>query len=151
MCKRTSLTVASLGVALLAFGLPSALRADDGGTNLPFKGLADGAITGVAPSGAIVVESAGNATHLGSFTRTEYIVFGPGGAIGGTVVFTAADGDELWADISGGFTSPTTLEGTYTFAGGTGRFSDATGTAGFHATTPDGVHVTVSFAGLISY
>ena len=151
MVKRISLAVAGLGLALLAFGLPSPLQADEGGSNRPFRGLAAGAVTGVAPSGAVVIESTGNATHLGAFTRTEYVFFGPGGAISGTVAFTAADGDELWADFSGGFISPTTAGGTYTFAGGTGRFSDATGTAGFQATTPDGVHVAVSFAGSISY
>src|SRR6185437_14898327 len=100
------------------------------GSNRPFQGLAEGAITGIDPSGAVVVESTGNATHLGNFARTEFLVFGPDGSITGNVVFTAANGDQLWADISGGFTSPTTLEGAYTFTGGTGRFSDATGTAG---------------------
>jgi hypothetical protein len=37
------------------------------------------------------------------------------------------------------------------FTGGSGRFSDATGTADFEATTPDGLHVAISFAGLIGY
>jgi hypothetical protein len=117
----------------------------------PFKGVATGTVTGVDPSGAIVIAATGNATHLGDFTRTEYIFFGPGGTISGTVVFTAANGDQLWADFSGGFTSPTTLAGTYTFTGGTGRFKSATGTASFDATTLDGIHVAVSFDGSISY
>ena len=98
-----------------------------------------------------MVETAGNATHLGSFTRTEFLFSGPGGAISGSVVFTAANGDELWADFTGSFTSPTTAEGTYTFTGGTGRFGGATGTADFEAITPDGVHVVASFEGSISY
>ena len=151
MWKRTSLAMAGIGLALMAFGLPSRLRGDEGGSNRPFKGLAAGMVTGIAPSGAVVIEWAGNATHLGDFTRTEYLFFGPDGAISGTLVFTAANGDQLWADFSGGFTSPTTAEGTYTFTGGTGRFSDATGTASFEATTSDGVHVAVSFEGSISY
>jgi ELWxxDGT repeat protein len=124
---------------------------DDAAGSRPFKGVATGAVTGVLPSGAVVVQSAGNATHLGDFTRTEYVFFGPGGAISGTIIFTAASGDQLWASFSGGFTSLTTAAGTYTFTGGTGRFRDATGTAGFEATTPDGIHLTVSFAGSISY
>src|SRR5439155_26000507 len=111
----------------------------------------EGMITGFTPSGAAVIESTGKASHLGKFTRTESVVFGAGGAISGTLVFTAANGDQLSADFSGGFVSPTTAEGTYTFTGGTGRFSDATGTARFTATTPDGVHVAVSFEGSISY
>ena len=151
MWKRTCLAMAGLSLVLLALGRPSPLQADEGGSNRPFKGLAAGAITGITPSGAVVIQSTGHATHLGNFTRTEYVFFGPGGAISGTLVFTAANGDQLAADVSGGFTSPTTLAGTYTFTGGTGRFSDATGTARFTATTPDGVHVSVSFEGSISY
>jgi hypothetical protein len=151
MWKRTSLAAAGFGLALLAFGLPSRLQADADGDDRPFKGHAAGTVTGVAPSGALVVESTGDATHLGKFTRTEYVDFGPFGTISGTVVFTAANGDELWADFSGGFTSPTTAEGTYTFTGGSGRFSDATGTATFEATTPDASHIAVTFEGSISY
>ena len=141
MWKRTCLAMAGLSLVLLALGRPSLLQADGGGSNRPFKGLAAGAITGITPSGAVVIQATGTATHLGDFTRTEYVFFGPGGAISGTVVFTAANGDRLWADFSGGFISPTTAEGTYTFTGGTGRFRDASGTADFEATTPDGAHV----------
>jgi hypothetical protein len=141
----------AITLTLAAFSLPN-VGADEGHDSRPFKGLAKGAVTEIAPSGgAIVIESLGFATHLGNFTRTEYVFFGPGGTISGEVVFTAANGDELWADFSGAFTSPTTLEGTYVFTGGTGRFIDATGTADFEATTPDGVHVTVAFAGSIGY
>jgi hypothetical protein len=100
------------------------------------------------------VESAGTASHLGKFTRTEH-VFIDGFDISGTIVFTAANGDQLRATFEGGFTSPTTAEGTYAFVGGTGRFEHATGTADFAATTavtPDGVtHVAVTFDGELSY
>src|SRR5436853_3364641 len=149
MCKRTSLAVAGFALALVAVGLPSRLHADVGGSGRPFEGVAEGMVTGVAPSGAVVIQSTGHATHLGNFTRTEYVFFGPGGAISGTVVFTAANGDELAAAFSGAFISPTTAKGTYTFTGGTGRFTDATGTANFTATTPDGIHVAVPCEGSI--
>jgi hypothetical protein len=151
MLKRTSLAMSGLVLALVALGLPCHLPAAEGGSNRPFKGHAEGMITGIAPSGAVVIETTGKASHLGKFTRTENVFFGPGGAISGTLVFTAANGDQLSADFSGGFISPTTAEGTYTFTGGTGRFSHATGTASFTATTPDGVQVAVSFEGSISY
>jgi hypothetical protein len=151
MGKRTSLAIVGVGLALVAFGLRSRLQADEGGSNRPIKGVAEGTLTGIAPSGALVIEATGIATHLGNFTRTEYVFFGPGGAISGSVIFKAANDDELWVDFSGGFISPTTAEGTYTFAGGTGRFSDATGTASFQGTTPDFIHVAVSFEGSISY
>jgi hypothetical protein len=120
----------------------------------PFKGSAEGMVTGAIPGG-FVVEYTGQATHLGKFSRTEFVTFGPGGAIAGTIVFTAANGDQLWADFTGEFTSPTTAEGSYTFVGGTGRFADAAGTADFEATTattPDGViHVAATFEGELSY
>jgi len=151
MWKRTSLTMAGLGLALLAFALPMQIRADVDGSDRPLKGLAAGAVTGIDSSGAVVVEATGNSTHLGSFTRTEYIYFGPNGAISGNLIFKAANGDELWADFSGQFTSLTTAEGTYTITGGTGRFSDATGSVTFAATTPDGIHAAVSFEGPINY
>jgi hypothetical protein len=151
MLRRTSVSMAGLVLTLLALGLPGQLRAAEGGSNRPFKGHAEGMITGMTPSGAVVIETTGRAAHLGKFTRTENVVFGAGGAISGSLVFTAANGDQLSADFTGGFISPTTAEGTYTFTGGTGRFSDATGTASFTATTPDGVNVAVSFEGSISY
>jgi hypothetical protein len=153
MGKRTS--VATLGLvlalALLAFGQ---LYAGPGGASRPFKGDAEGAVTGVSPDGALIVDSSGTATHLGKFTRTEYI-FIDGFDVSGTIVFTAANDDQLWATFVGGFTSPTTVEGTYTFVGGTGQFAGATGTADFGATTettPDGVtHAAITFDGKISY
>ena len=152
MWKRTSLVMASFGLALLATALPSHLEADQGRNNRPFAGVAAGAITGFAPDGAIVAEATGHATHLGDFTRTEYVYVGPDGiSISGTVIFIADNLDELWVDFDGSFTSGTTAEGTYTFTGGTGRFTDATGTATFTATLPDGIHIAVSFHGSIGY
>jgi hypothetical protein len=151
MWQRTSLAMAGFALTLLAFGLPSYIRANEGGGDRPFKGSAVGSITGVTPKGAFVIESAGRATHLGNFTRTEYVFFGPAGAISGCLVFTAANGDELTADFSGGFISDHVATGTYTFTGRTGRFKDATGTAEFTATTPDLINVAISFDGSISY
>src|SRR5262245_20312143 len=148
MGKRTAFATLGLVLVLAASCLPPRVHAGPGGTGRPFKGHAEGVMTGVSPEGALVVVSTGTATHLGKFKRTEY-VFVDGFDVSGTIVFTAANGDQLWADFTGGFTSPTTAEGTYTFDGGTGRFADATGTAGFGATTattPDGVlHVAVTF------
>jgi len=152
MWKRTSLAMAGLGLALLATGLPSHLVAEQNGSDRPFVGVAAGAITGIAPDGAIVAEATGHATHLGDFTRTEYVYVGLDGiSISGTVIFTAANLDELWVDFEGGFTSQITAEGTYTITGGTGRFTDATGTASFTAKLPDGIHLAVSFGGSVSY
>src|SRR5262245_43828932 len=90
-------------------------------------------------------------SHLGNFTRHEDVTFGPAGTIAGTIVFVAADGDELYVDFTGQFVSPNDAVASYTFNGGTGRFSNATGTAQATASTPDFVHVSVSFEGTIDY
>ena len=95
---------------------------------------------------------AGQATHLGSFTRLASVVIRlVDGRTEGTVVFTAANGDQLFADFEGTPTSPTTVVGTYTFTGGTGRFSDASGVAEFVGVTSDGIHIAIAFEGTIQY
>src|SRR5262245_3054318 len=72
---RTAVATFGLVLALLAFGQSSQLHAGPGGTNRPFKGVAKGQVTGISPEGALIVEAAGTATHLGKFTRTEYVFF----------------------------------------------------------------------------
>jgi hypothetical protein len=76
----------------------------------------------------------GEATHLGRFTATEHdvVVFATGRSTG-TISFTAANGDELFASTAGGednFTPPNISHVTLaaTIVGGTGRFVSATGT-----------------------
>ena len=135
-------------LALAAAWPPGHLRADE---DRPLRGTATGAITGVVPPNELIIEATGAATHLGQFTREERLFLNPDGSFSGTIVFTAANGDELRADFSGAFTSATTAEGTYTFTGGTGRFQDATGGATFEARTPDGVHVEITFEGTVRY
>jgi hypothetical protein len=143
------LTLVLTAVAL-AFPTHSAL-ADD---QVPFQGRAAGAIANVTPDpGGLVftVLAQGNATQLGRFSRQETILFNPTtGSLAGQIVFTAANGDHLICAVVGGFTSPTTAAGTYTFTGGTGRFANATGGAQFAISTPDGVHFSVEFNGTLS-
>jgi hypothetical protein len=118
---------------------------------VPFKGNANGEITGVFPGQTGVLMTAvaeGNATHLGKFTREENLLLNPDtGAFTGDVIFTAADGSQLTALLTGSFTSETTALGSYTFTGGTGRFADTTGSADFSAVLSDPVHFTVEFDG----
>ena len=137
-------TVAALCVGATAFS--PAVRA---GTNRPFKGSARGAITLFAPP-TLVIDTAGNATHLGNFTRHETITFTGPGTFVGHLAFVAANGDELDADLAGHFVSADDAVGTYTFTGGTGRFSDATGTATF-AASKSGLDVALTFKGTIDY
>lgn len=131
---------------------PARLCAGEGGPARPFRGTAVGGITGVVPPNEIVVESTGTATHLGRFTREEHLFLDPDGiSFTGTIVFTAASGDELWLTLDGQFTSPTTAIGSYEITGGTGRFRDAAGAASFVAVLGDGGRVEVVFDGSIRY
>lgn len=146
-CRMASLVMAF--TAILGLALPAS--ADD---PRPFRGSAEGMITGVepVPDGLLLtVATTGEATHLGRFTRDEMVVLHADGTLEGSLVFTAANGDRLFADVEGGFISPTTAVGTYTFTGGTGRFSDASGEADFVGVTPDGIHLSLTFEGTISY
>jgi hypothetical protein len=130
---------------------PAQSLAAQGGTARPFKGHAEGRVVAQIPPNQLVVNYTGRASHLGKFTRTENLFLNPDGTFTGTIVFTAANGDQLRLNLSGRFVSPTEAVGTYDFTGGTGRFSDATGHATFRATTPDGIIVEATFEGTISY
>src|SRR5215218_1315822 len=137
---------ASALIALLSAASAFGFAAD-----VPFKGSADGEIVSVVPGPTGVAMTAvaeGNATHLGKFTREEHLLLNPEtGAFTGGVVFTAADGSQLTATLTGSFTSATSALGSYTFTGGTGRFADTTGNADFSAVLSDAVHFTVEFDG----
>ena len=147
----TSTIVRFLLAALtLAFAV-SSTRAED---QVPFKGRAEGAVTNVSPGPAgvtLTILAEGNATGLGRFTREETVLLNPAtGTLTGQIVFTAANVDQLVTTVQGGFVSPTSATGTYTFTGGTGRFAHATGSADFVVSTPDGIHATIEFEGTLS-
>src|SRR2546426_11554095 len=83
---------AIVGLALPALG-------DDG---RPFRGHADEKIIDAKPvaDGFLVTATgAGQATHLGRFTRLGRVVVHADGSAEGTVVFTAANGDQLFIEI----------------------------------------------------
>src|SRR5215211_7941904 len=88
---------------------------------VPMKGSGSGMITAAAPTGnpnelAISAYGEGEATLLGRFTREESITLNTStGTATGTIVFTAADGGQLYCNFVGGFTGANTLAGTYTF------------------------------------
>jgi hypothetical protein len=137
----------------VSVGLALPARGDDG---RPFQGHAEEVIIDVTPvaDGLLVTATGGGeATHLGQFTRLGRVVVHGDGSAEGTVVFTAANGDQLFMEVVGVPTnSPTTIGGTYTFTGGTGRFSDASGMANFAGViASDGTHITVAFEGTIQY
>ncbi len=143
-----------LTLALAAFTLGFAPYCARAAEPVPFKGNAAGAIVSASPGpGGILVTvlASGYATQLGQFSREESLLLNPAaGSFTGTVVFTAANGDQLFGTVEGQFTSPNTVVGSYTFDGGTGRFEGADGSADFSLATPDGVHFTVNFEGTVS-
>jgi hypothetical protein len=99
---------------------------------------------------------AGRATHLGQFTRLSCVDVHPDGSAEGTVEFTAANGDQLCADIKGGPPDlDNTVRGTYTFTRGTGRFSDVSGGAYFVGVitfdNAGNIHIALDFGGIIQY
>ena len=117
--------------------------------SVPFKGNGLGQITGGVPNVSLTGVASGIATHLGKYTRTESLFFGPDGTFTGDVTFESANGDLLIATTAGAFTSETTAAGTYTFTGGTGRFEGTTGTAFFSVQLLPGGQFTVSFNGTL--
>ena len=143
--------MASALVVLTILGLTLPALAGDA---LPFRGVAAAMVTGVepVPDGLLLtVAATGQATYLGKFTREESVVLHADGTVEGSLVFIAANGDRLYADVAGGFISPTTAVGTYTFTGGTGRFADASGEAEWVGVTTDGIHVALTFEGTIEF
>src|SRR6188472_260615 len=108
MNRRSLLVFASLLVAL-ALALPGAAVAKQGGTDRPVHGsitttdtasLATGTGTGQGPA---LISHLGRGTFSHSFTITPTGA-GPGGItlnLTGTDVFTAANGDQLFATFAG--------------------------------------------------
>jgi len=143
------LTFLLAAVTLSVAALPA-----QAGSQVPFQGSASGAIVSASPDPAgvvLTVQAVGRASILGEFSREEVVLFNPlAGTLTGAIVFTADNGDQLVGLVAGGFTSPTSAAGTYTFTGGTGRFVNASGQADFVLSTSDGIHFTVEFAGTLS-
>jgi hypothetical protein len=104
---------------------------------VPFKGRLHAVETVDAsqfPTGFIEGSGSGRATHLGRYTVTYVFVVDLIALTGtGTFHFVAANGDSLFAEVTGGGVSPTedpdVIAGAlvWTIVDGTGRFDGATG------------------------
>lgn len=102
---------------------------------VPFKGSLEGVVTITPlapPLASVLINGAGNATHLGRFTvRIPHLVNMVTRTATGSYEFTAANGDTLTADFTGQATPATpgvlSIAETATITGGTGRFAGATG------------------------
>lgn len=119
------------GIVLLLAG--GAGRAQDPAFRM--RGSGEGQLT----ASGFSFSTAGQATHLGRWTNAgEVVIVGPDPvvpgnlAVVGEVTFTAANGDRLYAVITGSLDPVTGAGlGVFHWDGGTGRFADATGSAVF--------------------
>ncbi len=154
-------------LAVLAAVLMTALPAATADTTTPFKSniTAQASIAETPEPGVLTLTAfgAGYASHLGkvtlSTTETLDFVTSPGGLVirDGRMVMVAANGDELRWAYEGIGSLPdaqgiSELTGTFVITGGTGRFTDATGSGTFLGTgnTVTGV-ASVSYRGTIAY
>ena len=133
---RKVITVAALvfAVGVLA---PAGALGKAGGTDRPVKGTTSGTVTGTLTSPlGITVDLTGNVTHLGKFSvhvDAVGVISGGEVVVDGPFTAVAANGDQLTGTTT--LTTPLsqlsevhTTTGLLTITGGTGRFSDASGT-----------------------
>jgi hypothetical protein len=154
--------LATLAAVLLAVP-PVATAA----TTTPFKAdiiaQASFAETPVPGVFTVTTSGVGHSSHLGkvTFSTTETLDFitSPEGLVvrDGRMAMVAANGDELHWAYEGTGSLPdaagvSALTGTFVVTGGTGRFTDATGSGTFHGTgnAVTGVAI-VSYEGTIAY
>ncbi len=131
-------------------------------SKVPFKGTYATSVQILSSPPALLhrITGAGNATHLGKSefvaTATVYLTPPPPFLIVGTVIFTAANGDQLFANYTGTSTpvagAPNNVLLTYTVTGGTGRFENATGSfTGIPIVPVGSLTGTLTLEGNISY
>jgi hypothetical protein len=117
--------------------------------DVPFNGASSGNYAFTSQTTA-TVDSYGHATIVGPFRSHEDLTINATGGVTGEIDWMAADGSVMTAQVNGQFTSATSVEGTYTVTGGTGRFEGAAGTANFVANITGPDTVGASFSGTLS-
>ena len=153
----------AFAAAILMTAPPVATAASTTPFRSDFVAQASFAQTPVPGVFTVTTSGAGHASHLGkitlSTTETLDFVTSAGSLVirDGRLVMIAANGDELYWTYEGTGSLPdwageSILTGTFVISGGTGRFSDATGSGTFHGS---GNAVTgaasLSYRGTISY
>lgn len=99
----------------------------------------------------------GQATHLGKYTEVGNVQLAPSGtegvlAVNGWAHYTASNGDELFAIITGTLDLTTgVILATATYVGGTGRFEDASGSSDLAGQMLGGGALSISAVGSIDY
>jgi hypothetical protein len=118
---------------------PGAAVAKPGGTDRPVNGSGTSTTTGDIATGATTTQGTAIISHLGKSTFAQDFTVTLTGPTTftqtGTVTLTAANGDQLFATLSGGGTvgglavgDTIDVSSVFTITGGTGRFADASGT-----------------------
>ena len=105
------------------------------GEQVPFNGTLAGDVTHTpvdAQTNAVLVEATGTATQMGQFAMVSaHHLNTVARTAAGTFVFTAANGDKVFADFTGQGQPATpgvvAVVETATITGGTGRFAGASG------------------------
>jgi len=100
---------------------------------------------------------AGIATHLGLYDEVGSAQFSPTAdptvlQVDARSIYTAANGDKLYAVFTGHLNGLTgTITATVTYVGGTGRFTNASGTATLSGQLLPGGSIEVAIKGTIDY
>jgi hypothetical protein len=121
---------ALLAVAVLAPPAPAVER--------PWKGEGVGTAPPAGEDGVNHVRFQGKSSHTGAYLALGGHLFTSEEDFAGSLILTAANGDELWILYTGSFdttdsTNPFSFSGTLTVVGGTGRFVSASGSADYTA------------------
>jgi hypothetical protein len=100
----------------------------------------------------ITYTATGHGTHVGAYEENgSYTVDLTTFTFAGSATATAADGSTFSFTIAGGFTGPTTLAGSVSLTGGTGRFAGATGALTFTGDQTTPVNIVAQVAGWIQF
>jgi hypothetical protein len=152
---RNHLTTVGCWAVLALMALPGTTRAAD---ERPYKGRLRLNIVEVTDLGggfiSVVSVMKGRATSLGRFTGYAfYEIDLATGEFEGTAVKVAANGDELYEEVSGQFTDPlmTASVGEFVVVGGTGRFENAAGEGEFAGASTTDTEIAITLRGVLSY
>lgn len=129
---------------------------------VPFKGTYEISVQFLSGPPAIyhIITGTGTATHLGASSfvakSTLYLTPPPPFISRGSIIFTAANGDQLFANHIATSTpvagAPSIVIVNYTVTGGTGRFEDASGSlVGRPVLQPGATNGTTTIEGNINY
>ena len=125
-------------------------------TPRPYKAHLTTTTTSVTPVSATQVlltyVATGQGTHVGSYQESgSYTLDLTTFTFVGAATVTAADGSTFSFTIAGAFTGATTLEGTTSMTGGTGRFAGATGAFAFTGEQTSPVNIAAEISGWIQF